>query len=481
MILNSEKMKCCEMASGYSSLELMQIVAEKLYERLFPLCQNKKVLIICGKGNNGGDGLALAKLLIEANINVSVYPFHKSFKTKEAKHYFKLLDDSLFTPSLHDADIIIDAIYGFSFRGNIKKEETKLFDTINQLKGYKISIDINSGCDCDTCLYNEHTFKSDLTLALGAYKPYHLLKKSHHLFNKCECLSLPLPEYPSDFLDMNESLFTSKYPFLKEDAYKGINGKTYMIGGSYGMAGAASLNITGAQSFGCTYIHYGLEHNIYPILASRYNTVVYHPFDDQSFKNFNLNSIQSIGFGSGATNIPYKSNLLEYILLSNKRTVLDAEAIRELIGKRYILKLIQKEVVLTPHIKEFADLMNLSVESVKKNRMNIGQDFAKEYQVTLVLKDVNTVVFFPDGKIYINTIGNQGLARAGSGDVLTGILCASLALIKDLHDAVTMAVWFHSYIADMIIQDKSMTTFDLNDYVVYANKFFKNCETNLEI
>ena len=240
------------------------------------------------------------------------------------------------------------------------------------------------------------------------------------------------------------------------------------------MAGALLLNILGARSVGASYIEVLLPENIYPIAASREITPVYHPYrEDEPFPSINaLKKVKAISFGSGMTNDPKKEAHLEQVLEQTKQPlVIDAEGLRiyadhpEWGGKR-------KDLILTPHLGEFSVLTGYPVEEIKQDRVEIAVNYAREKGVILVLKGPGTIVVSPDERVTVNDSGNEALARAGSGDVLTGMITGLCALYSDPYQATVDAVWLHGHLADEAVKEHSKEVFDLTEYPHYADRFF---------
>lgn len=481
MIVTSETMKKCEEKSTFSSEELMEEVAFKLAIEIKKRHDiSTSICIVCGQGNNGGDGFACARILLGEGYNVFVLPIETKQKTDESQKNRDLLNKKnviTFNKAQEKSfDIIIDAVYGFGFKGSLQDKIRPIMKWINESKGLVYSIDINSGAEADSGRYDRDTIKSTITFALGYLKPIHCLRKDHFLFQQVVCIPLRIPEpKKSDCIEMDEDKFIEGLPKLREDGYKGQTGKALLIGGCVGMVGALALNILGAKASGSTYLHVACDEAIYPILASREITPIFHPFTKDTVSAVLrplIPEVNAIGFGSGASYLEVKRKIQELILQQSVTpVVLDAEAIRLLIGNLYILKLIQTPVVLTPHLKEFADLVGLPIEVINADKIKIAQEFAKEYHVILVLKGPCTLVVSPFGEYYVNQTGNASLARAGSGDLLTGLITGFISQKKDIIISVVMAVWLHGKAADLAIQKHPMTTMQ-PEYLIEAIEDF---------
>ncbi|MBQ1476622.1 MAG: NAD(P)H-hydrate dehydratase [Erysipelotrichaceae bacterium] len=278
---------------------------------------------------------------------------------------------------------------------------------------------------------------------------------------------------------MHTEEFFTHYPIRRADSNKFDNGRVFLIGGSYGMAGAAILNILGARSAGASYIDVLLPEEIYPIAAVREITAVYHP-DDCEKDRIGIAALQkakAVSFGSGMTNHPKKRKYLKYLSENVKvPLVVDAEGLRILADHPTY----SKNMILTPHLGEFSALTRLSVDEIQKDRENIAISFAKEKNITLVLKGPGTLVVDAKGRLYRNDSGNEALARAGSGDVLTGMIAGLCSLYDDAYQAVSDAVWLHGHLSDEACRTHSKEIFDLTKYPEYADAFFKRRSSETE-
>ena len=483
MIIDKEGMKAIENASGIPVGELMEKVGEALAKRLSEeLTPESSVLFLCGKGNNGGDGFVACRILSQF-CSCRVYLAQGRPATDTAKRAYRkvpkacLVREEEIDDVIQASDLIVDAVYGFGFRGRLSDPLKQLFSKINHLNKRVISIDLNSGCECDSGFCDSDAIRSDITLAIDCYKPFHMLRKEHGRFEKAELLDLSLPHPASSpYRQMDEERFFASFPKKAENAYKGTFGKTLLIGGSYGMAGAICLNITGAKAVGAPYIIASLPHEIYPIAAMKFTTPVFRPFGEDWHDVIEplIHSASAICYGSGAAYLPHKAELLDLILQESRvPVVLDAEALRLLDHNMYILRFAKCPVILTPHIGEFAAVTGLPEAAIRDNRIRTAQEFAKSYRVTVVLKGANTVVAFPDGELYLNQSGSPALAQAGSGDLLSGILAGILTLTRDVSSAVCMAVWLHGALAEYGLKYHSVQNFPLECFPELMDEFFR--------
>lgn len=485
MIINRRQMLQIENHSGLKSSEIMAIAGRKLaifIEETFP--EMKNVLILAGNGNNGGDGLVVADILSE-KVHVSVYLVNGKPKTEEALAAMNLLPPSMFIREYQlkecaeIADVIVDGVFGFSYHGRLNEHLSDIFRTVNHYSHKIVSIDINSGCECDSGYCDKNAIVSKYTCALQSPKPFHALRKEHHMFEKYVTLNLGLPENSdSSYMTMNKDVFFSHFPRRKENDYKGTNGKTLLIGGSYGMAGALAMNIIGARTLGTSYLDIGVSDSIYPIIASAFFSAVFHPFSSRNQEEVLLPIIKSaraIGYGSGCTNLENKTEVMDMVLLNaNCPVVLDAEALRQLVHNTYLLRFVHVPLILTPHIGEFAALLNKPKEYVQDHREECATSFSKQFHVYVVLKGANTIVVSPDGRKYINESGCQALAQAGSGDLLTGMITSLLTAEKDIFTAITMAVWLHGYLSEYGLKYHSMQNFPLECYPSLMDELFRS-------
>lgn len=484
MITDKNGMKQIEEESGIPVTDLMEQVGEAIAAQLRAALEpGSKILILCGKGNNGGDGFVVCRLLAKA-YQCRVFLCDGKPVSKEARHAYRrlpkkaALDADSLPEVLKEADLVLDCVYGFGFHGSLDPEMKSLFSMVNRCAKTIWSVDINSGCECDSAACDSDAIQSDVTLAIDCFKPFHMLRKEHGKFRKVVLLDLHLPHpETSRFREMNEDLFFASFPKKAENAYKGTFGKTLLVGGCYGMAGALGLNLLGARTVGAPYIQAAVPEEVYQVVASYCMTPVFHPFGSHTWYEVIeplINTSQAIGFGSGAAYMHHKEDILDLILQEARvPVVLDAEALRLLRQNMYVLRFAKAPVVITPHISEFSAISGLPVSVIRDQKINSASAFARDYKVIVVLKGPNTVIAFPNGEFYINQTGNQALAQAGAGDLLAGILTGLLTMTCDVYTAVCMGVWLHGHLADLGIRKQSVQGFRLETYPELMDELFK--------
>lgn len=482
MIVSRKEMLEIEEKSGLSSFDLINLVGKKLATYLLPYLDVKSnILVLAGSGNNGADCFALIDNLKQFQIKLILV--NGLPNNPDAMKAYKQVPSSIIQPltsldtCLKECDVIIDGIFGFGYHGKLSEDMRVLFKQIQNANKPIYSIDINSGAECDSAMHDSFALHSTVTFAIDCYKPFHVLQKYHHLFEKLELVPLDIPHpKQSSFLEMHQTLFFQNLAKRKETAHKGSSGKILLVGGSYGMAGAISLNITGAKAMGFPYIEVGCIDGIYPIVATKHTTPVFHPFSADNVEHQLASTIEHVNaaaFGSGVTQMYEKELCLDLMIQKcHAPLILDAEGIRMLRYNTWKLRFAKSPIILTPHIGEFADLFHLEKEEVMRNPLHYALKCAKELKVYIVLKSAHTIIATPNGQCYINQTGNEALAQAGSGDLLTGMLTALLAYHCDIFTSLRMGVWLHGYIADRLVDHHSKMHMNLEDYPAVVDHFF---------
>lgn len=420
--------------------------------------KNKKIAVICGNGNNGGDGFVIANNLLQNGAEVSAFlPLGKP-KTENASYYFSLLPQNIVKENLDsEFDIIIDAVFGIGLCRNLSDDLIKLINKLNEQNAIKIAVDIPSGIDCDTGEVLGAAFKADLTVTFISPKPCFYLPSASEFCGNVEVADIGVKPLESNLTLLPKPVL----PERNKNSHKGTFGTALLICGSYGMAGAAILATRACLKSGVGIAKCLVPKSIYPILTVAIPEAVCLPKAQtlkgglSSFIDLKpaLLKADAVLFGCGLSNTKRTFKLLNKLITNcDCPIVIDADGINALANRINLLKKANASIILTPHPAEMARLLKTDVKTVEQNRIQIARDFASEYNCVLVLKGSNTLIAEPSGNVYINTLGNSGMATGGSGDVLSGITVSLLAQGMNTVNAAKAAVYLHSLSADNAVK-----------------------------
>ena len=455
------------------------------------------VCIICGTGNNGGDGFVAAGILAD-KCRLSVILADGFPRSLLASNYFNILPSSAemhdFTENNYEsseiikkADIIIDCIYGIGFNGALKTNVAEVISYCNQnKKAVKIAVDVPSGIICDSGAVVSECFHADYTLSFTALKPLHVLYPSMDHCGEVIVSDVGIPENilrTCNYTMKTTDEFVKKNPLKsrKKSAHKGTNGTLLAICGSYGMAGAAMLSGEAALRSGVGLLKIALPRSIYNIAAQKLPESVFLPLEQTPDGKISAREFQKIffelsnsadsmllGCGMGVTN---DTKQLTAMLIQNspKPMVIDADGLNCLEGNIDVLRMAVSPVIITPHPKEMARLINSDLHTIQAYRYDVAKDFAMEYRVTVVLKGANTIIATPDGSVYVNLTGNNGMAKGGSGDVLAGMMSSLLAQGLSTEQAAVYAVYYHGMAGDKCREKMSARTMLPSDMIKEIN------------
>ena len=455
--------------------------------------KSSKVCIVCGTGNNGGDGFVAAGILADqcktAVILADGFP-HSLL----ASNYFNILPHSVIMHDFTDnnakaseiirtADIIIDCIYGIGFKGALKTNVAEVIAYCNQNKNaVKIAVDVPSGILCDSGAVVSECFRPDYTLSFTSLKPYHVLYPSLDYCGEVVVSDVGIPQNILDtcaYMMKTTDEFIAKNPLRqrKKSAHKGNNGTLLAVCGSYGMAGAAMLAGEAALRSGLGLLKIALPRSIYNIAAQKLTESVFLPLEQTPDGKISAREFQQIffelsndadamllGCGMGVNN---DTRQLTAMLIQNspKPMVIDADGLNCINGNIEVLRMAVSPVIITPHPKEMARLINSDVNTIQAYRYDVAKDFAMEYRVTVVLKGADTIIATPDGSVYVNLTGNNGMAKGGSGDVLAGMMSSLLAQGLTTEQAAVYAVYYHGLAGDKCREKMSARTMLPSDII----------------
>ena len=509
-VLTCEQMRQVEknvVNLGGSYLQLMQNAGRAAYKTIAKhekALEGKTCVVLCGSGNNGGDGFAVARRLTQAGATVTCVLAGGAPSTLEANEMLKLLEkcgcpilqyaDQLtdLNSMLLECDIIIDALFGTGFRG-ILPEKLNLIAEISAMSEAKVyALDIPSGMEGDSGLVEGKCFKADITICFEALKPAHLVLHEKDMFGIIEVVSIGIHEdayagVACRVFYIDEYMVYTTMPKRRLDANKGDFGKLFCLCGSYGMTGAAALSAKAAYRSGAGLVYMGVTEKTQSILAAQLVEPVYVQLPGNDMGTFSYKALPAIldflenasccliGCGMGL-NEDTQQLVYELVRRSSCPLVIDADGLNALSRRIDILQERRTDIILTPHPGEMARLIGRSVEYVNQNRGKVASDLAVRYGITVVLKGANTVIASPDGNLFINGTGNPGLAKAGTGDLLAGTIASLAAQGISPVQAAQNGVYLHGmagdFTAERLCQYSMMATDILDDY----HKAFKECD-----
>lgn len=447
---------------AFSFLELMKMAGDKAYKII---CENidldnKKVAVVCGNGNNGGDGFVIAANLKNKGVDVTVITPLGEPMTDSSKHYYSLLSSVKITNDIDEGyDVIVDALFGIGLNRPLDSSIIEIIGKINSQNAYRVAIDIPSGIESDSGKILGGCVNADLTITFITLKPCFLLPPATDFLGKIVVADIGVK--PIDYT--YKTIEAPNLPQRKKNSHKGTFGAATLICGSFGMAGAAILSARACLRSGVGIAKCIIPKSIYKILTCAVPEavcVIERQTLNGTFKgniNFKkaLEKATAVLIGCGIGNNKNTQKLVKRLIENtNIPTVIDADGINALVSNINVLKKINAPIILTPHPAEMARLCAISVSEVESDRINVAANFSKEYNCIVALKGANTLIATPDGNIYFNTCGNNGLATGGSGDVLAGITVSFLAQGLEPLEAIKAAVYIHSYTADKVASEK---------------------------
>ncbi len=483
---------------GMTGERLMENAGSAAAKKIAEICEvsGKNVTVVTGLGNNGGDGFVVARKLKDYGANVTVvmaFPLTGTKSStgmlKRAKevgvNIFYYYDDTEFAvKSILAADIVVDAIFGIGFRGAVEGEVATIINIMNSSSGVKFALDLPSGVLADTGEVMGAVFKADYTVTFISLKPCHFLFPGAEYSGKTLPVYIGVDLVPADgFLAevCSEKSALEDLVKISKNANKGSKGMASILAGSYGMAGAAAIATRSAVRSGAGIVKTSLPEKIYSIVASNVLEAVYNPLKDcgdcitkGALNNNILDKADALLIGPGLSNNSHTSGAVFDILSRVKvPTVIDADALNVIGEDVDFLKRIKAPVIVTPHPGEMARLCKKSVLEVENDRINIAKQFAENYCVITVLKGAYTVIAEPGGRVFVNFTGNEGMATAGSGDMLAGMLVGFLANGMSPIKATLSAVTLHGTAGDRVASRLGVRGMTVSDMIEELPLVFK--------
>ncbi|MBF0452166.1 MAG: NAD(P)H-hydrate dehydratase [Candidatus Magnetomorum sp.] len=474
----------------------------------FSYVPHKRVGILCGSGNNGGDGFVMARYLISAGIHVIVYLCAAKEKLAgDAKANFERLllmdipmidipDESALNNALHTMkgiNIWIDALLGTGLRSDVRGRYRTIIHWLNTSEYPVFAVDIPSGLHADTGQVCGICVHADATITFGHPKIGLVLPTGTVCCGSLAVADIGIPEKITHMIPLRHYLLrpddiAHHLPIRSSGAHKGTSGHVLIIGGMPGKTGACAMAAHSAMRIGCGLVTLGIATSLNSILETRLLEVMTLPLPEKNPGILGLSSFdmiqdaaqdkQCIAIGPGIGRDPETVELiLSLIHHTNTPMVIDADGLNAIAGHTDCLRNANKPIVLTPHPGEMSRLTGLSVKDIQANRVGVSRDFAMNHNVFLVLKGEKTVIAHPDGMIAINPTGNPGMASGGMGDVLTGIISGVIAQKVPIGKAVETGVFIHGFAADRVAERLGNIGFIATDLMEFLPQALEQCKT----
>lgn len=427
-----------------------------------------RILVVVESGNNGGDGLAAARILLERGYLVDIY--HIGGIKKQTKQ-FQLQMNILHQLGVRlrktipnkDYAVIVDGIFGVGLSRTVDGPQKKIIEMINQMDGIKVAIDIPSGIDATSGDILGAAFRADYTVTFGLKKLGMYFSDGIDYCGKIICSNVGFPKkaidqikpqiYAYDKSDM------SKLPKRFNNSNKGTYGKVAVIAGSKNMSGAAYLCSKAAYSTGVGLVKIYTHESNRMVLQSQLPEAVMMTYNDyegalaciEDAMKWATVIVVGPGLGIDSTS---ERMLYELLMSAEVPLVLDADALNILSNNMELLEASSAQMIITPHMKEMSRLIGKSVSEITANRFDIAKKFARKSGITLVLKDAKSIVTNGGEQLYINVEGNNGMSTGGSGDVLAGIIAGMLAGGLSLVEAAKIGTYVHCLAGDKAAEKK---------------------------
>lgn len=474
------------------------------------ICSNfpdaSRIAILVGKGNNGGDGLVIARHLMMSDVSVIVFLFSPAdcfrgdaqtnlsivqnleipIREVSSKTNLKQIEKSL-----TEMDLVVDSIFGTGLRGGVHGHIAEIIRLVNESSVPILAVDIPSGLNADNGRAEGACVCADITLTIGLPKLGLLTYPGVEIAGKLEIVPTYEVGFPESIIETHDIVLNwiqhedavRLLPDRTPNSYKTSYGRVFVVAGSIGMTGAATLASEAVLRVGAGLVILGIPASLNQVLEMKLTEVMTIPLPETDQGSIALAAESRIGeyidrnesvlaIGPGLSQHFETAELVNRLVCQHdKPMVIDADGLNAVAQNLDTLKFLNTESVLTPHPGEMSRLLDVPVSEIEADRVNIAQQFAQDHQLVLVLKGVPSIVARYDGQVWINSTGNAGMATAGSGDVLTGVIAGFIAQGMDSFSAAVLGVYLHGFAGDLAsesVGQYGMVAGDLLGYLPIA-------------
>ena len=474
------------------SLELMEHAAQACVQVL----EDEKVdlshvCVVCGSGNNGGDGFAIARILQNNRYSVETFcvgnPEHYTEETQEQMHRLQECGGKITygMPQEDSYSVIIDAVFGVGLSRKVEGRYRQMIEQMNRMRGTKFAVDIPSGLSATTGCILGCAFKADYTVTFQLKKIGLELSQGRTMAGRVIVPDIGIStdsicEDQEIVRTAGKDIYRKMLPDRPEDSNKGTYGRLLVIAGSKGMAGAAYLNAHAAYMTGAGLVRIYTSSDNREILQTLLPEAIITTYEE--YNKEELLSLLTwadsvcIGSGLGMSRLSEKilKTVIEYVKVP---CLIDADGLNLLAeNNNYLNQMAERRFVITPHMKEMSRLTGISVEELKADRIQILKDFISRYRITCVLKDSRTLIASEEKGIRMNLTGNSAMAKAGSGDVLAGVISGWMVQGKEAEDAAELGTYIHGLSGDLAKFEKGVYSVMARDLIEYISKALMKLE-----
>ncbi|MDD6857548.1 NAD(P)H-hydrate dehydratase [Lachnospiraceae bacterium HCP1S3_C3] len=497
-IVNGSEMKEIDRQTineiGIPSMVLMERAAYSVYEEMTSYVhKDSRILIVCGSGNNGADGVALGRILMQNGYDVTLYMIGNSeHYTVEMKSQTEIASkiglNMVNETNIAEYNVIVDAIFGIGLSRKVEGKYENIINGINETDALKVAVDISSGINASSGQVMGTAFKADMTVTFGAVKLGNIIYPGAEYSGKVITKDIGFPgeiikSVAADRFIAEDRDMLNILPRRKNDSNKGTYGKLLVVAGSKNMCGAAFLCAKAAYRMGTGLVRVFTTEKNRVIMQTLLPEAVLYTYDEEtgtdSLENIMAQS-DCIVCGPGLGTGEMTEKLVGMVLDSGKKTVLDADALNQINISDKLKEKYHENVVITPHVGEFSRLTGMSIRDIKMNPVEAAIQYAKNYKITCVLKDARTVTALPTGECYININGNSGMAKGGSGDILAGTIGALMCQGMNPDMAAYSGVYIHGKAGDVAADKYGQYGMNATELAESLKKVMKKYENELK-
>lgn len=475
------------------SLRLMENAGRafvRVFQRLEPFHQKVPISVVCGPGNNGGDGFVIARRLVKLGYPVRILvPFDLAELKGDALINFRRLERArLISQTFADPHVIIDALFGTGLARPLRGEYRKIIGWMNEQGQRRYAVDIPSGLNADTGSPLGIAVRADHTITFGAPKRGFFTGKGHDYVGYLHVVSIGLSASALRDIPPRVQIITSgEVDWVvrprAHTAHKGHYGHVGVVGGSNGMMGAPLMAGYAALRAGAGRVSVFVPESAYRRIDATKLELMIHAVPDRGRGWFNrdssllkqaMGSVTVVALGPGLGRSPGTGRIVADLMTDvAKPLIIDADGLWWLGRQKSLLRRLRAGTLLTPHEGEMATLMGRSSAWIRLHRQECAQEFATKHGVAVLLKGYRSVLALPDGRLYLNPTGNPGMASAGQGDVLTGIYAGLMAQYANDERALMAGCFLHGLVGDLLARGgyQAVLAMDIVNHWVLGLRF----------